>query len=134
MRADVGLTADQRYPLVLAQALASCAHYCIIYTAVYNRHLVVEETSRPLCNVPQLVIGSKPIDEGHYIFTSDERSEFLRREPGAAKYLHPYVGSVEFINGHSRWILYLDDIPPHELRTMPAVKERVAAVRAFRLK
>ena len=100
---------------------------------VVNRHLVVEETSRPLCDVPQLVIGSKPIDEGHYIFTSDERREFLRKEPGAAKYLHPYVGSVEFINGHSRWILYLEDIPPHELRTMPAVKERVAAVRAFRL-
>jgi len=100
---------------------------------VINRHLVVEETSRPLCGVPQLVIGSKPIDEGHYIFTSDERREFLCKEPGAAKYLHPYVGSVEFINGHQRWILYLDNIPPHELRTMPAVKERVAAVRAFRL-
>ena len=101
---------------------------------VINRHLVVEETSRPLCNVPQLVIGSKPIDEGHYIFTSEERREFLRKEPGAAKYLHPYVGSVEFINGHQRWILYLENTPPHELRTMPAVKERVAAVRAFRLK
>jgi len=101
---------------------------------VVNRHLVVEETGHPLCNVPQLVIGSKPIDEGHYIFTSGERDEFLRKEPGAAKYLHPYVGSVEFINGHSRWILYLENAPPHDLRTMPAVKERIAAVRASRLK
>ena len=101
---------------------------------VVNRHLVVEETSRPLCSVPQLVIGSKPIDEGHYIFTSDERREFLRKEPDAAKYLHPYVGSIEFINGHQRWILYLENIPPHELRTMPAIKERIAAVRASRLK
>ncbi|HLF97251.1 MAG TPA: hypothetical protein VI457_08920, partial [Methylococcaceae bacterium] len=36
MRAGVGLTADQRYPLVLAQASDSCAHYCIIYAAVYS--------------------------------------------------------------------------------------------------
>jgi hypothetical protein len=112
---------------------AALTPYLFDAGSVINRHLVVEETSRPLCNVPQLVIGSKPIDEGHYIFTSDERREFLRKEPGAAKYFHPYVGSVEFINGHSRWILYLENIPPHELRTMPAVKERVAAVRAFRL-
>jgi hypothetical protein len=101
---------------------------------VVNRHLVVEETSRPLCDVPQLVIGSKPIDEGHYIFSADERIEFLRKEPGAAKYLHPYVGSVEFINGGGRWILYLAAAPPNELRAMPAVRERIAAVRAFRQK
>src|ERR1039458_8929200 len=101
---------------------------------VVNRHLVVEETNRPLCDAPQLVIGSKPIDEGHYIFSGEERLEFLRKEPGAKKYLHPYVGSVEFINGGDRWILYLENVPPNELRTMPAVRERIAAVRAFRLK
>ena len=101
---------------------------------VTNRHLVVEETSRPLCDIPQLVIGSKPIDEGHYIFSGPERSEFLRNEPGAARYLHPYVGSEEFINGGDRWILYLADAQPKDLRAMPAVKERIAAVRASRLK
>jgi hypothetical protein len=36
MRAGVGLTKDQRYPSVWAQAFASCTHYCIIYTAVYK--------------------------------------------------------------------------------------------------
>ncbi len=101
---------------------------------VVNRHLVVEEISRPLCDVPKLVIGSKPIDEGHYIFSREERDEFLHQEPDAAKYLHPYVGSVEFINGGKRWILHLADAPPNELRAMPRVRERIAAVRAFRLK
>src|ERR1039457_6932646 len=113
---------------------ASLTPYLFDAGTVVNRHLVVEETSRPLCDVPQLVIGSKPIDEGHYIFSGEERLEFLRKEPGAKKYLHPYVGSVEFINGGDRWILYLENVPPNELRTMPAVRERIAAVRAFRLK
>jgi hypothetical protein len=101
---------------------------------VVNRHLVVEETSRPLSSVPQLVIGSKPIDEGQYIFDAEERADFLAKEPNAAKYIHPYVGSVEFINGSQRWILYLATVPPNELRAMPLVRERVAAVRAFRTK
>ncbi|MGD0200407.1 MAG: DNA methyltransferase [Bryobacteraceae bacterium] len=101
---------------------------------VVNRHLVVEEVNRPLCEIPQLVIGSKPIDDGQYIFTAEERAEFLHGEPGARRYFHPYIGSQEFINAGERSILHLADAPPHELRAMPKVRERIAAVRAFRLK
>lgn len=101
---------------------------------VVNRHLVVEETSRPLSNVPQLIIGSKPIDEGNYIFSGDERKEFLREEPDAKKFMHPFIGTDEFLYNIERWILYLDGASPGEIRSMPAVKERIAAVRAFRQK
>jgi hypothetical protein len=99
---------------------------------VINRHLVVEETSQPLCEIPQLVIGSKPIDDGNYIFDEEQRAEFLRREPKAAIFFHPYIGSKEFINGIDRWILALDGVSPADLRAMPAVMERIAAVKKFR--
>ncbi len=101
---------------------------------VVNRHLVVEEVSRPLCDVPKLIIGSKPIDEGQYIFSGEERGEFLHREPGAEKYMHPFVGADEFLYGIERWILYLDGALPEDIRAMPRVKERIAAVRQFRQK
>ncbi len=113
---------------------AALTPYLFDAGTVTNRHLVVEETSRPLCDIPQLVIGSKPIDDGHYILSGAERLEFLRKEPGAARYLHPFVGSEEFINGGDRWILHLADAPPQELRAMRMVKDRIAAVRAFRLR
>lgn len=101
---------------------------------VNNRHLVVEETSRPLCNTPQLVIGSKPIDNGHYIFSEEEREEFLTREPDAARFMRPFIGTDEFLYRLNRWILYLDGASPAEIRSMPAVKQRIALVREFRLK
>lgn len=100
---------------------------------VTNRHLVVDETSQPLCNVPKLIIGSKPIDGGNYIFNGDELRLFLQTEPKAEKYLHPFIGSEEFINGGERWILSLHDVAPEELRSMPAVMERIARVRKMRL-
>ena len=99
---------------------------------VVNRHLVVEEASRPLCDVPQLLTGCQPIDDGQYIFDAEERAEFLAKEPKARKHLHPYVGSEEFINGGERWILIPDGEPPGELRSMPAVMRRMGAVRKFR--
>lgn len=100
---------------------------------VENIHLVVEECSQPLCDVPRLIIGSKPIDGGHYIFEAAERAAFLAAEPGAARFMRPYVGSEEYINGRQRWILALADASPSELRALPAVMERVAEVRRKRL-
>jgi hypothetical protein len=83
--------------------------------------------------VPQLVIGSKPIDGGHYIFDEEQRRDFLKKEPGAKPYMRPFVGSEEFINGGKRWILALDDAPVAMLRAMPMVKQRIAAVKQYRL-
>jgi hypothetical protein len=98
-----------------------------------DRHLVVSERSTPLCDVPPLVIGSKPIDNGEYIFDEEAREALLREEPRAEKFLRPFVGATEFLHDGRRWILVLDGVPPSELRSMPAVMRRIAAVRRFRL-
>jgi hypothetical protein len=87
---------------------------------------------RPLCDVPEIGIGNKPIDDGNYLFTPEQKREFLAEEPGAAKYFRRWLGSVEFINGIERWCLWLGDCPPAELRSMPHCMKRVEAVRRFR--
>jgi hypothetical protein len=111
---------------------ASLTPYLFDGSAVADRHLVVDETSQPLGAQPKLIIGSKPIDDGNYIFDGEQRTEFLEKEPMAEKYMYPFVGSEEFINGGERWILYLGDVPPGELRAMPEVMKRIAAVKEFR--
>jgi len=111
---------------------ASLTPYLFDGSGVADRHLVVDETSQPLSGQPKLIIGSKPIDNGNYIFDAKQRAEFLEKEPKAEKYMHPFVGSEEFINGGERWILYLGEAPPGELRAMPEVLKRIAAVKEFR--
>ncbi len=95
--------------------------------------VVVRGAHLPINGLPRLIIGSKPIDGGHYIFKVDERATFLREEPGAEPYLRPFVGSREFLQGGERWILHLAEAPPHVLKTLPKVRERIAAVREYRL-
>ncbi len=87
----------------------------------------------PLCPVPETRCGSKPSDGGNLILTDAERDALLSVEPKARKYLKRYIGSEEFLNGNPRWCLWLDGIPPSELRSMPNVMRRVDAVRQFRL-
>jgi hypothetical protein len=56
----------------------------------------------------------------------------LEAEPEAAQYLRPYVGAREYLHGGERWILALHDTPPDVLARLPRVRERIAAVRAYR--
>jgi hypothetical protein len=98
-----------------------------------NPHLVVRESSKPLNDLPNIVIGSKPIDGGHFIFSEEEKTALLTREPGAATYLRPYVGSKEFLNGGIRHILHLADASPADLAGLPVVREAIASVRDYRL-
>ncbi|CAM5633073.1 DNA methyltransferase [Rhodanobacter lindaniclasticus] len=88
--------------------------------------------SSPLCAVPSIGIGNKPIDGGSYLFTTAERDAFIAAEPASTAWFRRWLGSDEFINGWERWCLWLGDCPPETLRKMPLVLERVEAVRAFR--
>ena len=97
------------------------------------RDVFVESRTRPLCNVPEIGIGNKPIDDGNYLFTAEEKEAFLRLEPVAASYFRPWYGSQEFIGNKPRYCLWLGDCSPAQLRSMPHCMRRVEAVRNFRL-
>ena len=106
--------------------------YLLDGAALANPHVVVSEESRPMNSLPRLVIGSKPIDGGHYILDATARAELLAACPEVARFVRPYVGSWEYLNGGERYILCLHDAPPELLKREPALRQRVAAVREFR--
>ncbi len=95
-------------------------------------HLVVREESAPINGMGRLIIGSKPIDSGNYIFTAEERERFLDAEPDAEPFLRPFIGAREYLQGGERWILALHDAPPETLTRLPRVRKRIAVVRAYR--
>ena len=111
---------------------AALSPYLFDAGGLSDPHLVVREESAPINRMNRLVIGSKPIDGGNYIFDAAERAEFLETEPDAAPLLHPFIGAREYLQGGERWILALHDAPPEVLARLSHVRERVAAVRAYR--
>jgi len=95
--------------------------------------LVLVNRSTPICPVPAIGIGNKPIDDGQYLFTDEGKAEFLKLEPSAAPYFRKWLGADEFINGWHRWCLWLGECPPEKLKAMPHAIKRVEAVRKSRL-
>ena len=94
----------------------------------------IESRNKPLCDVPEIGIGNKPIDGGFYLFTEQEMQDFIAKEPKSAAYFRPWYGAEEFINNKKRFCLWLGDCSPAELRAMPHCYERVMNVREYRLK
>ena len=96
-------------------------------------NVFIESRNKPLCSVPEIGIGNKPIDGGFYLFEKEEMEDFIKKEPVSKKYFRPWYGSKEFINRKSRYCLWLGDCSPAELKTMPLCLERVKSVKEYRL-
>jgi len=88
--------------------------------------------SSPLCDVPAMTSGNKPIDDGNYLFTPEEKKAFVTKEPGAKPLFKRWLGGKEFLQGIERWCLFLGDANPTTLRKLPHVLARVRAVKEFR--
>lgn len=93
----------------------------------------VTSRSKPLCNVNPMILGNKPADGGNFILTPEEKDEILKREPALEKYIHRYVGAVEFINNKYRYCFWLKGATPMELKQSKELHKRLEAVREMRL-
>lgn len=93
----------------------------------------VASRSTPLCNVPSIGIGNKPIDGGNYLFSEEDKEAFLKKEPQAGNLFRRWYGADEFLRNKPRYCLWLGDCTPSELGRLTQCKARVEAVRKFRL-
>ena len=94
--------------------------------------VLIEERSKPLSAIPGIVRGSQATDDGYYLFTPEEKKEFLAKEPKAEKYFKRFMMGREFINNIERWCLWMPNITPAELKACPEVLKRVQTVKTFR--
>ena len=112
---------------------AALSPYLFDAGGLADPHLIAVDSTRPLSSRSVMQRGVQPTDGGHFIFSDRERQEFLDQEPNAEKFFRPFIGAREHINGLSRWILFLEEAEPEELRAMPLSVERIRRVRAMRL-
>ena len=108
--------------------------YLLDTSQLKNHHLVVKRQRNSISGLPKIGVGTKPVDDGHYILNREEREAFLVREPQAEMLLRPFIGGREYINGLERWLLHVDEESPSVLRSLPSVMNRIRAVKEFRFR
>ncbi len=95
-------------------------------------NVLVYSSSKPICNVPKMLLGNKPADGGHLILSSEEKEEIVKREPALEQYIHPYIGAAEYINNKIRYCFWLVNVSPTVITNSLELKKRLAAVRKMR--
>ena len=96
--------------------------------------IFIEKKSKPICDVPEMLRGSQPTDDGNLILSVDEKEDYIKKEPQGEKFLRPFMMGKDFIERKPRWCFWLVDTNPSELKKCPILIERIEAVRDFRAK
>jgi hypothetical protein len=89
---------------------------------------------KPICAVPPIIYGSKPVDGGGLIVEETDRLAFEEANPGALKYVRPLMCADEYLYNIPRWCLWLQSLAPEDVRQNPGLKARLDQVREFRAK
>jgi len=86
-----------------------------------------------ISNLPLMLMGNKLTDGGNLLLNDSEKEELQKQYPSSKKFIKKLIGSDEFINGNSRWCLWIKDEDINEALTIPAIFDKVKKVEKFRL-
>ncbi|MEL1248944.1 class I SAM-dependent DNA methyltransferase [Flavobacterium helocola] len=100
---------------------------------VEGKDMFIVSRTKPLCDVPEIIKGSETTDSGHFMLTVEEVDFLKQKYPESSKFIRPFIGGGDFINGNVRYCLWLKDAPLNEIRHIPFIQERIERVKNFRL-
>jgi N-6 DNA Methylase len=98
-----------------------------------GKEIIIESRGKPIHKFPEMFKGSQPTDGMHLILTQEEKNKLVISEPQSEKWIKPFIGGYELMNGVSRYCLWLKDCPPETLHRMPLVMKRLEEVGKSRL-
>lgn len=99
---------------------------------VAGADVVVQKVSRSPGDRGAMVWGNKPTDGGNLILDKGDRDELLRDCPEAERFVRPFLGAAEFIQGKSRYCLWVSDQDAAAASELEPLAKRFEGVAGFR--
>lgn len=100
---------------------------------VDGKNTIVFKKSSPLSNLPIMQYGSKPVDGGNLILSTEEKNTLIQNYQNSAQFVKRLIGADEFINGEERWCLWINDNKLKIANEIPEIKSRIDRVAIMRL-
>lgn len=99
--------------------------------------VMIDSRAKPPTGMIKMTKGSQPTDGGNWILTPSEKQYLETRYPVLQKYIKPFIGAEELINGKERYCLWFYKAPVGDMAKIdkiPEIKARKEAVKALRQK
>jgi hypothetical protein len=96
-------------------------------------NIMVEKAMKPLTEVSLMDFGNKADDGGHLTLTPHQLEDMKLERSVREKFIKQFYGSKEFINGDTRYCIWIDNGDLAEAQQEPALAKQVELVRQARL-
>jgi len=100
---------------------------------VDGRDVIIYEKNVSLSGFPRMNFGNMPNDGGGLLLTSDEKGKLINTNPQSARFIKPLMGSYEFINGVSRYCLWIEECDLKSALQITYIKDRIEICRRHRV-
>ena len=103
------------------------------YLVEAEDNLYVHAINKSLSNLGEIILGSSPIDGGYLVLSKEDKDLFILDDPTSKKFIKPYMGGGDFLNGIERYCLWIDDEKVGEANKIKLIKERIDKCKKFRM-
>lgn len=94
--------------------------------------IFIEKRANSLSSIPKMVSGNMALDGGFLLLNDEEKENLILEYPNASKFIRETTGGYEFINGLTRWCLWIENDELDEALSIRPIYERVSSCRKFR--
>lgn len=95
--------------------------------------VVVEKAMKPLTEISSMDFGNKADDGGHLTLSQFELDSLELDDSDTKKFIKRFYGSKEFINGETRYCIWIEEKDRKDAETCPAISRQIELVRNARL-
>src|SRR3989338_7492847 len=100
---------------------------------VAGQGVMVDKVSQPLGQQSEMSFGNTPIDGGNLLMSRTELDALQLLQAHRSRFVRRIYGSAEFIRGHERYCIWIEDQHLAEAESIAAIAQRIRAVRSLRL-
>ena len=100
---------------------------------VPNNNIIIDKITRTPSDRANMVWGNKPTNGGYLILSTQERDDIIQASPDSARFVRPLFGAAEFIQGKSRYCIWVPDEHAEVAAQNSTMKSRFDKVKQFRL-
>lgn len=100
---------------------------------VADSSAVVQQTKEPISEQSRMLFGNMPRDNGGFILSNTQRAELNKSHPELSRFIRPYFGSEQMIQGKTRWCFWIEEKDYEFAKGHPVLSRVLNEVRDFRL-
>ncbi|MCA1775796.1 MAG: lactate dehydrogenase, partial [Loktanella sp.] len=96
---------------------------------VHAPNVIVNSVSTSISSLSKMMRGNMPNDGGFLLLDKDEADEILAKDVRSKKFIRKFIGAKEFINGLSRFCIWVEDKSLSEAMDIVVLADRINSVR-----